>query len=187
MSGPLAPPAKTFLACVSALPGGERVVTCYQCGTCSGSCPAIKAMDYSPRAIMHLIQLGREDAVLSSQTPWVCAACYACVVRCPREIEITDLMASLRRLAVERAVPSVRSMAFEQTFLDIVRRDGRMFELEMLLRYKLRSGPLDMIPQIPVALGMLRHGQLGFTPHRIEGRGELAEIFRRWNEWREAP
>ena len=69
MSGPQAHPAKTFLASVSELPGGERVVTCYQCGTCSGSCPAIEAMDHSPRAIMHLIQLGREETVLSSTQP----------------------------------------------------------------------------------------------------------------------
>jgi len=187
MSSPLTRPAETFLDTVSSLRGGERVITCYQCGTCSGSCPAIEAMDHSPRAIMHLIQLGREEDVLSSQTPWVCASCYACVVRCPREIEITDLMASLRRLAVERAVPSVRSTAFEHTFLDIVRRDGRMFELEMLLRYKLRSGPLDLVQQIPVGLDMLRHGQLGFRRHCIEGRDEVGDIFRRWEEWREAP
>ena len=186
MSGPQAHPAKTFLASVSELPGGERVVTCYQCGTCSGSCPAIEAMDHSPRAIMHLIQLGREETVLSSRTPWVCASCYACAVRCPREIDITDLMASLRRLAVESAVPSVRSMAFERTFLDIVRRDGRMFELEMLLRYKLRSGPLDLVQLAPMGLQMLRRGQLGFRRHRIEGHREMAEIVRRWEEGREA-
>jgi len=186
MSSSATHPAETFLATVSSLRGGERVITCYQCGTCSGSCPAIEAMDHSPRAIMHLIQLGREEAVLSSQTPWVCASCYACVVRCPREIEITDLMASLRRLAVEKAVPSVRSTAFEHTFLDIVRRDGRMFELEMLLRYKLRSGPLDLLQLAPMGLQMLRRGQLGFRRHRIEGHAELADIFRRWEEGRAA-
>lgn len=184
MSNSLNSPAETFLATVSALRGGERVIICYQCGTCSGSCPTVKAMDRTPREIMHLIQLGREEEVLSSRTPWVCATCYVCAVRCPREIEITDLMANLRRLAVERGFVSMRSTAFEQAFLHIVKRDGRMFELEALLRYKLRTNPLDLIRQTPVGLDMLRRRQLTLRPHPIAGRAELQEIFQRWEEGR---
>ena len=118
---------------------------------------------------------------------WVCASCYACAVRCPREIDITDLMESLRRLAVEQGVALSRDVAFENAFLSVVRRDGRAFELEMLLRYKLFNGPLDLLPQMPIALGMLRRGQLALLPHRISGRGELHQIFRRWQERRQAP
>ncbi|HID62908.1 MAG TPA: heterodisulfide reductase subunit C [Anaerolineae bacterium] len=176
-----------FLAEVMATPGGERVVTCYQCGTCSGSCPAVKAMDHTPRELIHLIQLGRDEAVLSSRTIWVCAACYVCAVRCPREIEITDLMASLRRLAVEKGVVPAKSTAFERTFLSIVKRDGRMFELEMLLRYKLLTNPLDLIGQTRVGLDMLRRHKLAFQPHRIDGRSELQGIFGRWEEGRKKP
>jgi heterodisulfide reductase subunit C len=187
MSNPLAHPAESFLATVSALHGGDRVITCYQCGTCSGSCPAVEAMDRTPRELMHLIQLGQEEAVLSSRTIWVCAACYVCAVRCPREIEITDLMASLRRLAVEEGVVSVKSTAFERAFLHIVKRDGRMFELEVLLRYKLRTNPLDLVKQIPVGLDMLRRHKLAFLPQRIDGCGELREIFNRWEEGRKDP
>ena len=187
MTDPQNNTSEDFLALVSTLPGGEQVVACYQCGTCSGSCPAISAMDRSPREIMHLIQLGRGDDVLASRTPWVCASCYSCAVRCPREIDITDLMESLRRLAVERGVSLTRDTAFEDAFLAVVKRDGRAFELEMLLRYKLFHGPLDLIPQMPIALGMLRRGQLALLPHRIKGRGELGQLFRRWEERRQAP
>jgi heterodisulfide reductase subunit C len=72
----------------------EAVSVCYQCGTCSGSCPVAPAggMDYTPRIIMRMIQAGMEDQVLSSQTVWTCAACYSCAVRCPRDIDITDVM-----------------------------------------------------------------------------------------------
>ena len=176
-----------FLAKVMALAGGERTITCYQCGTCSGSCPAVQAMDRTPRQLIRLIQLGRQEAVLSSRTIWVCAACYVCAVRCPREIEITDLMASLRRLAVEKGIVPVKSTAFERTFLSIVKRDGRMFELEMLLRYKLLTNPLNLIGQARVGLNMLRRRKLTFQPHRIEGRSELQDIFRRWAEGSRKP
>lgn len=179
--------ATDFLTEVMALAGGERIITCYQCGTCSGSCPAVKAMDYTPRQLIRLIQLGCQEAVLSSRTIWVCAACYACAVRCPREIEITDLMASLRRLAVEKGIVPVKSIAFERTFLDIVKRDGRMFELELLLRYKLLTHPLDLLRQVQAGLDMLRHHKLAFQPHRIDDRSELRDIFKRWAEGSKKP
>jgi len=102
MSSPLAHPAKTFLASVSSLRGGERVVTCYQCGTCSGSCPTAPAMDYTPRALLHMVRLGMEKRVLRSRAIWLCTSCYLCTERCPREIKITDTLIGLRSLAVDR-------------------------------------------------------------------------------------
>ena len=102
MSNPLTPPAETFLATVSALRGGERVITCYQCGTCSGSCPTATAMDYTPRALLHMIRLGMEKRVLHSRAIWLCTSCYLCTERCPREIKITDALISLRSLAIDR-------------------------------------------------------------------------------------
>lgn len=169
-----------FLSLVSGLRGGERVVACYQCGTCSGSCPSTAAMDYLPRALMHLIRLNRADAVLSSRAIWVCAACYACTVRCPRDIEITDLMASLRSLALECGY-APRDSVFDHAFLNLVKRDGRIFELELLLRYNLLH-PLDLVRQAPVGLIMLQRRKLAFSPHRIDDRDEVGAIFRRWEE-----
>jgi heterodisulfide reductase subunit C len=129
---------------------------------------------------MHLIRLNRAETVLSSRTIWVCAACYACAVRCPREIEITDLMASLRTLAVARGC-APRDYAFDHAFLDLVRRDGRIFELELLLRYNLLH-PLDLVRQAPEGLAMFRHKKLALLPHRIDDHDQVGAIFRRWEE-----
>ncbi|MFC2036861.1 (Fe-S)-binding protein [Chloroflexota bacterium] len=93
-----------LLAAVTALRGGERVVACYQCGTCSGSCPTAPAMDYNPRRILHMLRLGLGERVLRSQAIWLCTSCYSCTVRCPREIQITDTVLGLRRLAVDRGL-----------------------------------------------------------------------------------
>ncbi|HPD40168.1 MAG TPA: 4Fe-4S dicluster domain-containing protein, partial [Anaerolineae bacterium] len=82
--------------------GGNQVLQCYQCGTCSGSCPVIEEMQYGPRRILHMIQSGEEERVLSSRDIWFCVSCYSCTNRCPREIPITELMATLRELAVEK-------------------------------------------------------------------------------------
>lgn len=82
-------------------PGGERLVACYQCGTCAGSCPTAPAMRYNPRMILHMLRLGLGERVLDSGAIWLCTACYSCTNRCPRELKITDAMLALRRISVD--------------------------------------------------------------------------------------
>jgi heterodisulfide reductase subunit D len=94
-----------LMAAVMATPGGERVGTCYQCATCSGSCPTATAMDYTPRTLLHMIRLGMGERVLRSRAIWLCTTCYSCTTRCPREIKITDTMVNLRSLAIAGGVP----------------------------------------------------------------------------------
>jgi heterodisulfide reductase subunit C len=164
----------------------EAVSVCYQCGTCSGSCPVAPAggMDYTPRTIMRLIQAGMEDEVLSSQTVWTCSACYSCAVRCPRDIDITDVMIRLRNLALIRGYPAKTGIArrgriYNVDFMRIVRRFGRIYELELVLRYHLRTNPLNLLGMAPVGLKMLLKRKLHLLPHLIEGRPEIDGLFYR--------
>jgi heterodisulfide reductase subunit D len=76
--------------------------TCIQCGTCSASCPTAYAMDYTPRQLWKLVQLGLKDEVVNSRTFWLCTTCKACTVRCPRGIELTETMLMLKRYAVKK-------------------------------------------------------------------------------------
>ncbi len=101
---PLAGSEQDLLAAVTGLRGGERVIACYQCATCSGSCPTAPAMEYNPRRILHMLRLGLGERVLHSRAIWLCTSCYSCTARCPREIKITDAILGLRRLAVERGL-----------------------------------------------------------------------------------
>jgi heterodisulfide reductase subunit D len=99
-----------LLAAVMQRPGGERVIACYQCATCSGSCPTAVAMDYNPRRILHLLRLGLGERALKSQAIWLCTACYSCSARCPREIQVADAVLGLRKLAIERGLDIPPSM-----------------------------------------------------------------------------
>jgi heterodisulfide reductase subunit D len=108
-------PSEEFLDKVTALRGGERVVTCYACGTCSGSCPTVMAMDYGPGHVLHMIQLGLEDEVLSSRGIWLCTACYLCTSRCPREVKITETILGLRGLALARGQVPENLIALRDT------------------------------------------------------------------------
>jgi len=82
-------------------PGCERVSSCIQCGTCSGTCPLSIYMDYTPRKVIGLIREGFREDALSCRTIWLCASCYSCAVLCPQKIHITDVMYHLKQEAIK--------------------------------------------------------------------------------------
>jgi len=92
---------RSFLEAVDPL---EKLRRCIQCGTCSATCPTAYAMDYSPRQVWRMVQLGLKDEVLNSSTFWLCTTCKACQVRCPRGIDLMDAMISLKEYAFDKDV-----------------------------------------------------------------------------------
>ncbi|MEJ2736630.1 MAG: 4Fe-4S dicluster domain-containing protein [Anaerolineae bacterium] len=157
----------------------EEVALCYQCGTCSGACPVVAAggMDYTPRAIMRMIQTGMEEEVLSSQTIWTCASCYACVARCPRDIEITDVMTQLRNVALAKGYKARKGKVYNEGFMGIVRQHGRMWEPQLVIQYNLLTNPLNFLGLAPIGLKMIRKNKLRFLPDHPKGRAEIRGIF----------
>ncbi len=85
--------------------GGDAFKLCYQCGVCSGSCPWNLVRTFLPRKLIRETQFGLVD--LESDEIWRCVGCRTCVQRCPRGVELVDIMRAIRRIAVEwRAVPA---------------------------------------------------------------------------------
>ena len=82
---------------------GENPYNCYQCGTCSASCPFIEEMDLKPDEVIRYVVLNRKE-VLKSKTIWICASCFECAERCPRDINITKLMEALRQIILRKNV-----------------------------------------------------------------------------------
>lgn len=82
--------------------GGETLNLCFQCGTCTGSCPSGKETAFRIRQLIRKAQLGFEDEVLASDELWMCTTCYTCQERCPRGVEIVDIVMALRNMAVEK-------------------------------------------------------------------------------------
>ena len=86
---------------------GEDVFACYQCGKCSAGCPFTSGMDLLPAAVLRLLQLG-DERVLESRSPWVCASCLACEVRCPKGVDIAKVMEALRLLVLRKGETGLR-------------------------------------------------------------------------------
>lgn len=78
---------------------------CYQCGTCTGTCPWNLVRDFPVRRIMHKTQLGLVD--FDGEDIWQCTTCGACVSRCPRGVDIIDVFKAFRRIIVDMGVAKV--------------------------------------------------------------------------------
>lgn len=162
---------------VAALIGGLDLAYCFQCGVCSGSCPTVARMEYGPRRIMHMVRLGMADKVLRSHDIWFCVSCYSCAARCPQGIEIADVMAALRSLALAKGLAKDKEATFSRVFVQVLQRYGRLYEPELLLRYyAAEAGLVDLLRQAGLGLRMFRKGKIALRPERIENVEELAEI-----------
>lgn len=156
---------------------GTSINLCYQCGKCTAGCPAAFAMDYPPRQVVRLLQLGFIEEALQANSIWVCASCETCSSRCPRGVDIASLMDTLRREALKRGKTDKKVAAFNKAFLSNVKNFGRTYEAGLLLQYNLTTGQLfkDMLLGLP----MMQRGKVSVLPEKIKARDEMKKIFER--------
>lgn len=166
--------------------GDSGLKNCIQCGTCGGSCPSALDMEHTPRGLFAMIAAGKKDEVLRSNTFWYCVSCYHCVVRCPREVKITDLMYTLKRMAIQEGLyqesDAAEAPGFSGYFMDYVEDYGRSFEFGLATRFNLRYHPLSAVKMAPMGIGMWRKGRMDLTPKRIKNLDQFKAILRKARE-----
>jgi heterodisulfide reductase subunit C len=168
--------------------GNARLEMCIQCGSCGGSCPSAADMDHSPRQLFAMIRAGLRDDVLSSNTPWICVSCYSCMVRCPQEIGITDVMYTLKNISLrEKRYKESVAPDFSVTFIDLVENYGRSYELGLATRHYLKHHKMRLPGMAPMGMGLLSKKRMDITPpKRIQGIAQLKAILNRARELEEA-
>jgi Fe-S oxidoreductase len=82
--------------------GGEAFRFCYQCGTCETVCPWNRVREFAVRRIVNEARFG--VVPFESEDLWLCSTCGNCVQRCPRGVEIVDVMRAMRRILVPDGV-----------------------------------------------------------------------------------
>ena len=124
--------------------GSEKILKCFQCGTCTSDCPVARYSDsYRPRTLIHMAQLGLKDRVLNSDTLWLCAACFTCTDRCPQDVEVAAVIRVFRNLAAEKG-------CFPQVFKDqasSLLESGYAFKIPELRIKKRESQGLPPLPK----------------------------------------
>jgi len=162
------------------LQGGERILDCIQCGVCAGSCHARFAMDYSPMQILKMAHLGLKQQVLSSSTIWICASCYTCASRCPRDLDIPAIMSGFKNMAMKNNVPAPIALKpkFHKAFAEIVGKYGRMHEPELKMKLINKTSPGELLRNASLGIRMFRKGKLKLQPSKLDPSTRFSEIYK---------
>lgn len=153
---------------IAKMHGGEKLMRCFQCGTCTSDCPVARFSDtYRPRQIIRMAQLGLKDRVLNSDTLWLCASCFTCSDRCPQDVEVASVIRVLRNLAADEGrVPQV----FTEELASVL-ESGYAYRIPESRLKKRESLGLPPLPKgNPECLTKSLHG-VGFLKH-MEKKGE---------------
>jgi heterodisulfide reductase subunit C len=148
---------------------GTNVSACYQCERCTNACPVSYFMDIKPHQAMRYVQLGWREDLLKSSTIWVCLSCEMCTTYCPNEVGVAEVINHLRNIAAHSSItPKERNLAvFHQTFLEVLRKSGRVNEFRLMnayylkpniLREKIKSGSFK--EELLLGMTLLKKGRL---------------------------
>jgi heterodisulfide reductase subunit C len=154
---------------IVATPGGEKIFSCLQCGTCGSACPVSVYMDYTPRRLIGMVREGFKQEVVTSFAIWLCTSCYECTVRCPAGIKVTDVMYALKRVAIREGIYPRRFPVpvLAKEFIRMLKGTGRTNEFWLVLRVLLKTAPLKLLTSWPLGLRLWRRGRMCLSSSRI--------------------
>ncbi|MBQ5886543.1 MAG: 4Fe-4S dicluster domain-containing protein [Clostridia bacterium] len=81
---------------------GVNPLKCMRCGKCSGTCPAYDEMEYHPHEFVYMVERGDIEPLLNSKSLYKCLTCFACVDRCPRDVEPAKLVEAVRLMVIRQ-------------------------------------------------------------------------------------
>jgi heterodisulfide reductase subunit C len=173
---------------ISALPGGEHINRCWQCGSCTNSC-TVNAVnpDFNPRYWIYLIRTGMESELLRDKDIiWQCVSCNKCTYACPRDVFPEGVMkATAQWLELQGHTPKSMSTIFDEEFTGQVVATGKIEDGRVIRNFLARTGqPLlqewlvEMVKRIarrlPVKLGILMGLSAVWRP-RTRGWGKARD------------
>jgi heterodisulfide reductase subunit C len=166
--------AISFIDEICAIPGGEDIRLCIQCGTCTASCPNADKMEHTPSELIAMARAGLRREVLSSNAMWYCLSCYQCTVRCPRGVNQTELMHAFERLSMDSGLSHEGTMtpAMYRSFNHFARALGNLSEFGFAIRFYLITNPFRHIKMLPIAFNLFRRGRLSIKSRRLSHKGE---------------
>jgi len=164
-----------------------QVADCYQCGKCTAGCPAAAHMDVAPNRVVRLAQLGEWEKALRSQAIWDCVGCQTCSTRCPKEVDCAGVMDALREASMARGMAAPGRypvVAFQRVFLENIRRNGRLAELELIGQFKmdvvLHTGRIPfLLKDAGLAPQLGKRKKLHLIPGKTKDRKVVDRIFER--------
>ena len=97
---------------------GVNTKKCMVCGKCSGTCPNYDEMEYHPHQFVQMVENGEIEKLLESKSIYKCLSCFACLERCPRQVEPVKVIEAVRHLVEAKRGPHHLDPAQVPEFLD---------------------------------------------------------------------
>jgi heterodisulfide reductase subunit C len=134
-----------------------------------------------------MVRAGMRDEVLKSDTIWTCCSCYLCVVRCPRQIKITDIMYALKCLAIKDKKYStyIKTPVLAKNFVLLINNLGRNQEIYLTISFFFLTNIFKMLGQLPLAIKLFFQNRLPFFPKKIKNLNQLQTIINRVEKFEE--
>ena len=158
---------------IAALPGGEHINRCWQCGSCTNSC-TVNAVnpDFNPRFWIYLIRTGMEAELLRDKDIiWQCVSCHKCTYSCPRDVVPEGVMkATAHWLELKGHTPKSKSTIFDEEFTGQVVATGMIEDGRVIRNFFAKTGqPLmqdwlvEMVKRVARRLPVLQGIKLGLA------------------------
>ena len=126
----------------------SKILTCFQCGTCTGSCPSGR---YTSLNVRRIIRDSARKDISGEPDLWMCTTCYNCQERCPRGIKVTDAVLELRIEAVKKG----RILPAHRTVCNFLIETGHAVPIDdahSAIREKIGLGVPETVRKYPAAL-----------------------------------
>ncbi len=174
---------------IEALPGGELIHRCWQCGSCTNAC-TVNAVnpEFNPRFWIYLVRLGMEAELLRDKDIiWQCVSCNKCTNICPRDVNPEGVMKAIGHwLELKGHTPKSPSMAFDEVFSEQIIRRGKIEEGRIIQQFFARVGqPLAQDWLIELVRRLMRHLPVGLLTRMGMSR-LIAPRTRNWGAARAA-
>lgn len=158
---------------IAALPGGEYLHRCWQCGSCTNACTVnAENPDFNPRYWIYLIRMGMESELLRDKDIiWQCVSCNKCTSACPRDVVPEGVMkATAHWLELKGYTEPSHSTVFDEVFTEQVIERGKIEDGEVLMTFlKKTDQPLmqdwivQMVKQMMNGLPLVQMVRLGWA------------------------
>jgi heterodisulfide reductase subunit C len=155
-----------------------NIYYCYQCGKCTAGCPLSDVYDWQPNEVIRLIQLGRVDSIINSNSVYLCVSCEICSSRCPQEVNIAAVMSHIRIKSWQYGLFRLKHISnFYKIFLRIAALIGRSYEPLLILTLNLLNkrffNDFELMP------GILKRRKIKLLPEPVKGRKGIAETIKK--------
>jgi len=183
---------------ISALPGGENIHRCWQCGSCTNACTVYQLnTDFNPRYWIYLIRTGMESELLRDKDIiWQCVSCNKCTYACPRDVLPEGVMkATAHWLELKGHTEKSHAMVFDEIFSEQVFKTGKIEDGRTVRRFFSQTGQAlkqdwviglikGLLRGLPISL-LTRMGLATFLTPKTKGWSGARDAMREYVEEQE--